>query len=56
MNGAAGGNRTHDPLLTKEVRYHYATAAFLSSLLPYICYLVKNILNKIGNFHFFVLY
>lgn len=27
LYGAAGGNRTHDPLLTKEVRYHYATAA-----------------------------
>ncbi len=26
-HGAAGENRTHDPLLTKEVRYHYATAA-----------------------------
>lgn len=25
--GAAGGNRTHDPILTKDVRYHYATAA-----------------------------
>ena len=25
--GAAGGNRTHDPSLTKGVRYHYATAA-----------------------------
>ena len=27
FNGAAGGNRTHDPILTKDVRYHYATAA-----------------------------
>ncbi len=27
MHGAAGGNRTHDPVLTKDVRYHYATAA-----------------------------
>ena len=26
-HGAAGGNRTHDPILTKDVRYHYATAA-----------------------------
>ena len=25
--GAAGGNRTHDPVLTKDVRYPYATAA-----------------------------
>lgn len=27
MSGAAGENRTHDPSLTKGVRYHYATAA-----------------------------
>ena len=27
LNGAAGENRTHDPVLTKDVRYHYATAA-----------------------------
>ena len=30
--GAAGGNRTHDPILTKDVRYHYATAAKGSTL------------------------
>ena len=27
IHGAAGENRTHDPVLTKDVRYHYATAA-----------------------------
>lgn len=27
LTGAAGENRTHDPVLTKDVRYHYATAA-----------------------------
>ena len=29
LNGAAGENRTHDPVLTKDVRYHYATAALV---------------------------
>lgn len=29
LNGAAGENRTHDPVLTKDVRYHYATAAWI---------------------------
>ncbi len=33
LYGAAGGNRTHDPLLTKEVRYHYATAAQCGSFI-----------------------
>ena len=28
-HGAAGENRTHDPVLTKDVRYHYATAALV---------------------------
>ena len=27
LNGAAGVNRTRDPFLTKEVLYHWATAA-----------------------------
>ena len=27
FNGAGGENRTHDPILTKDVRYHYATPA-----------------------------
>ena len=26
-SGAEGGNRTHDPFLTKEEHYHYATTA-----------------------------
>ena len=26
-DGAAGENRTHDPILTKDVLYHWATAA-----------------------------
>ena len=32
MHGAAGENRTHDPVLTKDVRYHYATAAAEASV------------------------
>ena len=32
MHGAAGENRTHDPVLTKDVRYHYATAAMVPFL------------------------
>ena len=27
ITGAGGENRTHDPVLTKDVRYHYATPA-----------------------------
>ena len=35
MHGAAGENRTHDPVLTKDVRYHYATAAMTGIFLTY---------------------
>ena len=40
MYGAAGENRTHDPVLTKDVRYHYATAA-TNNLLTYFDEIVK---------------
>lgn len=39
-HGAAGENRTHDPVLTKDVRYHYATAA-TDNLLTYFDEIVK---------------
>ena len=49
-HGAAGENRTLDPILTKDVRYHYATAAKMGVFLTYFYKKVKENLNKRHSF------
>ena len=52
-SGAEGGNRTHDPFLTKEEHYHYATTALEPAkrleLLVFVFFLTKEVLSPLNH-------